>query len=90
MKPFATKRLLDEIDRLSKIEGGIEADPFLAAQDSDLDWATHLAVRDVQVKGDKATAEVKFTGKSIAHHAIKLSLALTDGAWKIDKVVPAE
>ena len=90
LAPYATTRLLDEIDRLSKIEGGLEADPFLAAQDFDVEWATHLTVKDVVVEGKRAQMRVVFTGKSFKHHAAKVRLRLEERAWKIDRVEPVD
>ena len=90
MKPYATKRLLAEIARLQTIEGGMEADMFLAAQDSDPEWAKHIRVREVEVRGEKATAEVSFTGKSFASHKFKVELRWEDGSWRIDYTEPLD
>ena|ERR1700759_1465489 len=90
MKDYVTTRLLDQIASLSKGEEGevaeLDYDPFLNAQDVLSDWRTNIAVRDVKVKGDKATAAVVLGKKEPS--TVRLQLIRKDGKWKIDNFTP--
>jgi hypothetical protein len=90
MKDYVTNRLLDQIAGLSKSEEGevaeLDYDPFLNAQDVLTDWRSHIAVRDVKVKGDTATATVVLGAKEPSK--VRLQLVRQDGKWKIDNFTP--
>ena len=90
IEEYVTKRLLDQIASLSKGEEGevaeLDYDPFLNAQDVLSDWRTNIAVHDVKVKGDKATATVVLGKKEPSK--IQLQLVRKDGKWKIDNFTP--
>jgi hypothetical protein len=91
MSDFATARLLARIKQLSKSEKddvpALDYDPFLNAQDYSADWATRVAVRNVKLSGDKATATVVLGGGE-ERSTVHLILIRTDGRWKIDNFVP--
>ena len=74
MKRYISERLLKEVDRLSKIEGGIEADSFICAQDFDKGWEKNISVKDTAVSGKTATANVELSGKEMEPHHLNLKL----------------
>jgi hypothetical protein len=86
MKPFATNRLLNEIEKKSRGPDGLGADYFLDAQDFDKDWSKNISVKGVSIQGDKATATVEFRGREIARHSLQVALVRESGSWKVDKV----
>lgn len=89
LTPYVSTRFLKEINRLSKIEGGIEADPFVCAQDSDPAWAKNIKVANVKATADgkTASADVTLGGKSkdMTVH-LHVSLVNEAGVYKVDKV----
>jgi len=85
LKTYVTDRLLREIEKKSKIEGGIGSDPFIDAQDFDKEWAKNIVVSTPAVTGDRATAEVQLKGKEFSHKLL-VTLIQEQGNWKIDKV----
>ncbi len=90
MRDYVTDRLLARIADLRKSEKGevaeLDYDPFLNAQDVLSDWKSHIAVSDVKVKGDIATAKVLLGKKS--RSTVRLHLVRSDGHWKIDNFTP--
>ena len=85
MSRYVSERLLTKLDKLSKIEGGIEADPFICAQDFDKAWERNTSVKDVKIDGAKASAEVDFTGPEMSQR-LRVKLVKAAGDWKIDDV----
>ncbi|HEY9231457.1 MAG TPA: DUF3828 domain-containing protein [Blastocatellia bacterium] len=85
MRRYVTARLLAAIDRLAKVEGGLDADYFIAAQDWDKDWGKNITVSNVVVKNTVTTAKVALKGKEM-RHTLRLTLKQEAGAWKIDRV----
>ena len=86
MKRYASDRLLRQLDKARKREGGVGSDPFLDAQDVDKQWAKNITVATPEVKGDKATANVELKGTEMGTQKLKVSLVQENGSWKIDKV----
>ncbi len=89
LKTYVSARFLKEIDRLSKVEGGIEADPFVCAQDNDPKWEKNIKVAQVKAAGNggTASADVTLTGatKEMTVH-LRVSLVNEGGLYKVDKV----
>ena len=90
MKRYVSERFLKEVDRLSKIEGGIEADPFICAQDFDDGWEKNISVKDIAVTGKTATAKVELSGKQMDPHHLNLKLVEAADGWKIDRISDAD
>ena len=93
MKTFVSTRFLKEINRLSKVEGGIEADPFVCAQDNDPKWEKNIKVTHVKAASDgkSASADVALVGatKDMTVH-LHVSLVNEGGLYKVDKVKNAD
>jgi hypothetical protein len=91
MRRYVTSRFLDEVEQDKKKNGGLGADPFIAAQDVDDLWAKNIFVSDVQTHGDRATAQVWLKGKTKEmQRRLKVSLVNERGWWKIDGVEPRD
>ena len=90
MKRYVSERFLKEVDRLSKVEGGIEADPFICAQDFDKGWEKNISVKDTVVSNKTATAKVELSGKEMDPHHLNLKLVLAADGWKIDRISDAD
>jgi hypothetical protein len=86
LKRYASDRLLKQIDKARKVEGGIGSDPFLDAQDFDKQWAKNVTVSTPEVKAEKATANVELKGSEMGTQKLKIALVQENGSWKIDKV----
>ena len=92
LKPYVSARFLKELARLSKIEGGIEADPFVCAQDSDPAWAKNIQVAHVKAAADgkAASADVTLGGQKEMVRHLRVSLVNEAGVYKVDKVKDAD
>ena len=86
LRRYVSARMLRVIDAKRRVEGGLEADPFLEAQDYDLQWGKNIAVRNVQIHGTTATAEVTLTSKVMEACRLRVTLTREDNAWKLDRV----
>ena len=86
LSKYVSTRFRKEIARLSKVEGGIEADPFLCAQDWDKDWEKNIIVSDVVVEGDRARGRVMMKGPEMNSYPLGVQWVREAGAWKIDRV----
>jgi hypothetical protein len=85
MRKYVTLRLIREIDRMAKGPDGLDGDYFIDAQDWDKDWEKNIAVSNVLVKNNIATATVELKGNDMTRH-LQLTLKQEAGAWKIDRV----
>ncbi len=86
LSKYVSARFLREIARLSKVEGGIEADPFLCAQDWDKQWEKHIAVSGVVTEGERAHGQVMLKGPEMNSDPLRVEWVREAGAWKIDRV----
>jgi len=65
---------------------GLREDYFLQAKDYFDDWADHIAVSEVTIDGDTASALVALGDPAQGTHRLELSLVREDGGWKISRV----
>ncbi len=86
LKQYVTKAFLDKIDKARKSPDGLEADPFLAAQDFDKEWASKINVRSTKVDGRSATCDVILNGRQIGSWQLRVRLEQEDGKWKLADV----
>ena len=82
-----TTRYAGAIVRALKQEDGIDADPFIDAQDFDPLWEKNLTVSKAAISGAKATATVTLKGgPNFGTKRLKIGLRKEGGVWKIDSV----
>ena len=62
---------------------GLPEDYFLRAKDYFDDWADHIAVSEVIIDGDTASALVALGDPAQGTHRLALTLVREEGAWKI-------
>jgi hypothetical protein len=86
LKRYATKRLLAEINKGLGVEGGIESDPFLRAQDCDKQWWRNIATSKPVVAAGVATVVVTLKGREMGTHKLIVKLRQEEGSWKVDAV----
>lgn len=92
LKPYVSVRFLKELARLGKIEGGIEADPFVCAQDTDPAWEKNVKVAHAKASDDGKTASADVTlggTKEMVRH-LKVALVNEAGVYKVDRVKDAD
>src|SRR5215813_5090870 len=65
---------------------GLREDYFLQAKDYFDDFADHIAVSEVTIDGDTASALVELGDPAQGTHRLALSLVREDGGWKISRV----
>lgn len=83
LKKYVSSGMLAEIARRQKSPEGLEADPFIEAQDFTHDWVLNIAT---QQKG--ATTVVVTLGKVVVNrNRLQVEVRNEGGAWKIAKVV---
>ena len=84
---YLTARYAGSIARALKREDGIDADPFIEAQDFDPLWEKNLAVSKAAISGGKATTTVTLKGgPNFGTKRLKIGLRKEGGVWKIDSV----
>ena len=89
LKRYATKRMLAEINKGRKEEGGIGADPFVMAQDFDKAWGRNVSTSTTVMADDVATVVVTLKGPEMGTHKLTVKLREEEGAWKVDSVTEA-
>ena len=82
---YVSRGFLKRIDRLRSYSGGLEADPFLEAQDSDAEWGKRINVRNVKTSGTKTTADVLLMSKAMGTQKLRVTLVREDETWKFDR-----
>ena len=65
---------------------GLQEDYFLRAKDYFDDWIDHIAVSDVTIAGDAASALVALGDPAQGTKRLALTLVREDGGWKISRV----
>ncbi len=86
LERYISPRWLKEIDGLRNGPDGLDADPFLSAQDFDKEWGNNATVAEPVLKGTLATAEVELKGTEMGSHKLTVKLVQENGGWKIDGV----
>jgi hypothetical protein len=65
---------------------GLQEDYFLQAKDYFDDWADHIAVSEVTIDGDTASALVALGDPAQGTKRLALTLVREEGGWKISRV----
>lgn len=86
LERYISARWLKEIDAMRNGPDGLDADPFLSAQDFDKEWGHNVTVSEPVIKGDHATADVELKGTEMGSQKLSVKLAQENGGWKIDGV----
>lgn len=86
LERYISSRWLKEIDAIRNGPDGLDADPFLSAQDFDKEWGNDVTVSEPVIKGDQATADVELKGAEMGNQKLSLKLTQENGGWKIDGV----
>ena len=87
LKQHLTARYAGAIARALKREDGIDADPFIDAQDFDPLWEKNTTVSKATISGAKATTTVTLKGgPNFGTKRLKVGLRKEGGVWKIDSV----
>ena len=74
------------INRANGGKRGLQQDYFLQAKDYFDDWADYIAVAEVTVDGDTASALVALGDPTQGTKRLALTLVREDGGWKISRV----
>lgn len=87
LRQHLTARYATAIARALKRENGIDADPFIDAQDFDPLWEKNTTVLKPTITGVKATTTVTLKGgPNFGTKRLKVGLRKEGGVWKIDSV----
>lgn len=86
LRKYVTERLIREIDKIMKGPDGLDADPFLDAQDWDKDWGKNIFVSSMVSSKGIATAQVTLSGNLMPNHKLRVTLKQEKDVWKIDSV----
>ena len=86
LERYISARWMKEIDTIRNGPDGLDADPFLSAQDFDKEWGNNVNVSEPVIKGEQATAEVELKGTEMGSQKLSVKLMQEKGAWKIDGV----
>jgi hypothetical protein len=90
MQDFIAKGTLRDIgfmmNRQNGGKRGLQEDYFLQAKDYFDDWADHIAVTDLTIDGDNASALIALGDPAQGTHRLAISLVREDGGWKISRV----
>ena len=74
------------MNRLNGGKRGLQEDYFLKAKDYFDDWADHIAVSEVTIDGDIASALVALGDPAQGTRRLTLTLVRKDGGWKSSRV----
>lgn len=84
-KTVSTK-LIRKIQKLASVEGGLDADYFLKAQDYLDEWKENITVAPIRVAGNRAKAVVSLELARGRKHQLSVDLVLVGRHWKITEV----
>ncbi len=84
--PLSEERMHDYVNRPNGGKRGLQEDYFLQAKDYFDDWADHIAVSEVTIDGDTASALVALGDPAQGTQRLALTLVREDGGWKISRV----
>lgn len=83
LKKYVTLRFINQVAR----DEELGADAFVQTQEWDKEWANHVTVSNLKVKGTTATAIVTFGSDD--YPRVSVTLVKAAGVWKIDRVKDA-
>ena len=85
-RKYVTASFLARIQKAMAREEGLNADPFLSAQDWDKAWENNIVIGKVSTTGATSTVNAVLPSKQIGDQKLKIILKKEGGVWMIDQV----
>lgn len=85
-RKYVTASFLRRIEKASAREEGLNADPFLSAQDWDEKWENNIVIGKVSRSGATSIVNAVLPSKQMGDQKLKIILKKEGGLWKIDQV----
>jgi hypothetical protein len=85
-RKYVTASFLRRIEKASAREEGLNADPFLSAQDWDKAWENNIVIKKVSTTGATTTINAVLPSKQMGDQKLKIIMKKEAGRWKIDQV----
>jgi hypothetical protein len=85
-RKYVTTSFLARIKKASEREEGLNADPFLSAQDWDKKWETNIVIAKTSTTGTTSVVNAVLPSKQMGDQNLKIILKKQGGVWKIDQV----
>jgi len=86
IRKYVAASFLADINRRMKSPDGLDADPFLQAQDFPEDWKDHVSVTQRRNTGVLASTIVTLGTRAASLNKLTVDLRKEAGIWKIVKV----
>jgi len=85
-RKYVTASFRSRIEKASSREEGLNADPFLSAQDFDQAWENNIVIKKVSTTGATSTVNALLPSKQMGDQKLKIIMKKEGGLWKIDQV----
>ena len=85
-RKYVTASFLSRIQKAMTREEGLDADPFLSAQDWDKDWETNIVIGKISITGATSTVNAVLPSKQMGDQKLKIIMKKEGGVWRIDQV----
>jgi hypothetical protein len=85
-RKYVTASFLRRIDKAMAREEGLNADPFLSAQDWDKAWENNIVIKKVSTTGATSIINAVLPSKQMGDQKLKILMKKEGGVWKIDQV----
>jgi hypothetical protein len=85
-RKYVTASFLHRIEKASAREEGLNADPFLSAQDFDKAWENNIVIKKTSTTGATSTVNAVLPSKQMGDQKLKIIMKKEGGLWKIDQV----
>jgi len=85
-RKYVTASFLNRIRKAMAREEGLNADPFLSAQDWDKAWENNIIIGKVSTTGVTSIVNAVLPSKQMGDQKLKILLKKEGGMWKIDQV----
>ena len=85
-RKYVTASFLNRIRKGMAREEGLNADPFLSAQDWDKEWENNIVIGKVSTTAASSTVNAVLPSKQMGDQKLKIILKKEGGLWKIDQV----
>jgi len=85
-RKYVTASFLHRIEKAMAREEGLNADPFLSAQDWDKSWENNIVIGKVSTAGATSIINAVLPSKQMGDQKLKIVMKKEGGVWKIDQV----